>query len=862
MFRPGRRGKPKLFLFLVHEHATDTTQAFLPVVLAVGEGIFNRKVEVPVESDDPEELWGSAWDDLVDWLKASHGSLVFSALVLSFSVFLVANFGPKSTYFCSAASDRSSLVIYLQWAGVIIDAIILQLSWRVLSWAKTTKARLRTLGSILTFSSIAAGMAWLSARVSQHQSVVTYQSFQGLDSIYVFDILSSGITCAIVAVSASLWLCDSTPVALTGSATFISGLWTATQEVLAWGTYREPSRLQPLLVLSIICWGFSIFSFTANMRNILFIQRTVLLGFFIALIVSATVVALFKDTTISRHPANELIYKNRIEADRWLRTASVSTTMQLAVTEYKERHRGREPPANFDKWFEFALGRNSVIIDKFDQIEKDILPFWGLKPSKIQEGLEIVKALPDVGIIKIAGGKASHNEPANPDDKVVLDEAVAMISSFANHLPDMSIAINLRERPRILVPWDDIHRLTEFGSKPKSKLLPQGLTKREATESKQPEDAGGSLEAPPKLDMRPYVSPSAFHHLQALSCPPGSKTRAGVTWNVRDHCASCADPHSQGHFLVDWEYSLDPCHQPDIFHLHEFHTIPHRSELYQDLLPLFSRSKTDSFNDIIMPLIRPSARNFSDNVKFDNKDDVLFWQKEPVIQPITHDSLHGGQNYRFSRLVNSPAASEKRAMLLGTKLDKRGVLMRFEYETVPTRQASHIIPMEISHLFPKQCDDPTCKVITSEHFGYRPEENSLTNRYIMVLDTADGPAPETLEILGSNSVPVISSIFREWYTERLMPWTHFIPIDIRYHGLHSTMAYFFGLKDRGKINGRPQHMEGQASDGRWIAEEGRKWAEKAIRREDMEVYMFRLLLEWGRVINENRDSMVFTLKEQ
>jgi hypothetical protein len=47
----------------------------------------------------------------------------------------------------------------------------------------------------------------------------------------------------------------------------------------------------------------------------------------------------------------------------------------------------------------------------------------------------------------------------------------------------------------------------------------------------------------------------------------------------------------------------------------------------------------------------------------------------------------------------------------------------------------------------------------------------------------------------------------------------------------------------------------------WIASQGSLWAKKALRREDMEVYLFRLLLEWGRVINENREEIGFRLEQ-
>ena len=50
-------------------------------------------------------------------------------------------------------------------------------------------------------------------------------------------------------------------------------------------------------------------------------------------------------------------------------------------------------------------------------------------------------------------------------------------------------------------------------------------------------------------------------------------------------------------------------------------------------------------------------------------------------------------------------------------------------------------------------------------------------------------------------------------------------------------------------------MKGRVDDGEWIAQQGRKWADKTLGNRDMEVYLFRLLLEWGRLIDDARDKL-------
>ena len=53
--------------------------------------------------------------------------------------------------------------------------------------------------------------------------------------------------------------------------------------------------------------------------------------------------------------------------------------------------------------------------------------------------------------------------------------------------------------------------------------------------------------------------------------------------------------------------------------------------------------------------------------------------------------------------------------------------------------------------------------------------------------------------------------------------------------------------------------DGHDAESEKIAEEGRQWASCVLRKEDMEIYMFRLLSEWGRIVDDRREEVVFVL---
>jgi hypothetical protein len=130
-------------------------------------------------------------------------------------------------------------------------------------------------------------------------------------------------------------------------------------------------------------------------------------------------------------------------------------------------------------------------------------------------------------------------------------------------------------------------------------------------------------------------------------------------------------------------------------------------------------------------------------------------------------------------------------------------------------------------------------------------------RYRYLFD-ADGPGFSTrfIPFLKSNSVVFKAALFREWYEGRLTAWKHFVPVDLRLHDLFSSLAYFggYGVEDRNK-----RMMHGKLKQAEKIARDGKVWTEKVLRKEDMEVYMFRLLLEWARLTDDKRTEVGFRM---
>ncbi|PSR79127.1 hypothetical protein BD289DRAFT_442901 [Coniella lustricola] len=153
-------------------------------------------------------------------------------------------------------------------------------------------------------------------------------------------------------------------------------------------------------------------------------------------------------------------------------------------------------------------------------------------------------------------------------------------------------------------------------------------------------------------------------------------------------------------------------------------------------------------------------------------------------------------------------------------------------------------------------------------------------RHLIDLDGA-GFSGRFIPFVRSNSAVYRATIFRTWYDERVFPWTHYVPLDVSLRGVWGVLDFVRGwavgpasdasdaseaseareeLKPftSGPHNHHHHHQHHLTRLDESIAHQGSDWARRALRREDMQVYMFRLLLEWGRLVNDHRDEIGYT----
>ena len=147
------------------------------------------------------------------------------------------------------------------------------------------------------------------------------------------------------------------------------------------------------------------------------------------------------------HPIDRLIQQADEEFERKL--AKETKTLAEAAAAYRQR-RGRHPPPDFDKWWKFATQHNAIIVEEFwDQIYHDLEPFWALSPAQIRKAAWEFEMR-----IHVRNGKAS-TESNWFWTQIWLD----MLKQIEHLLPDIDIALNAMDEPRIVVPWEN---MTEY----------------------------------------------------------------------------------------------------------------------------------------------------------------------------------------------------------------------------------------------------------------------------------------------------------------------------------------------------------------------------------------------------------------
>ncbi|KAK7531704.1 uncharacterized protein J3D65DRAFT_638496 [Phyllosticta citribraziliensis] len=550
-----------------------------------------------------------------------------------------------------------------------------------------------------------------------------------------------------------------------------------------------------------------------------------------------------------RHPVEQLIADAEKNWDNLL--SRQSQTLEDAVARYRQKF-GTHPPPQFDRWFEFAKRKGVQLIDDgYDEIHRALTPFWALKPATIRARVREALGHGDNSLIGllIRDGQATHIEGGQEWQQ---EATLGMIKSFIAHLPDMDVAFNIHDEPRVVVPHDQLSRLI---ARAKGEKMPAALatTQPKNQFSKRPKDMNNGK----RIDEVSFTRFNQFAHQgtwthSRLSCSPDSPARS-IDENPPDNQTAYAV--SELGFIYNTTAFSDICNSPSLSSHYGFFDRPNAFNLVQELFPIFSQSKISSYQDILYPSPwywygKVPYEEFRDPA-WEDKADALYWR----------GSTTGG----FSR-ASGWRRQHRQHVVARLNEPGKALIMRKTTESVPAssnaddasspgveeqtvwapkaasrKDYASLFDVRFSHI--GQCDPGDCDA-QREFFKLADaadQQDAWGWKHLLDMD-GNAFSGRFYAFLQSKSLVYKMALFREWHGDWLQPWLHYVPLSLRGDEWLEVVRFFQGEEEGKRL-------------ARFVAARGREWAAKTLRNVDFEVWFFRLLLEYGRLIDDNRETI-------
>lgn len=529
--------------------------------------------------------------------------------------------------------------------------------------------------------------------------------------------------------------------------------------------------------------------------------------------------------------------------------AKQSKTLAEAVSEYRRRY-GISPPPLFDKWYGFATKRGVELIDEFDTIMDNLLPFWALQPGTIRARVREALGYNGNGLIAllIRNGKVAKIEGGPSWQLNVMKD---MMKEFATLLPDMDLAFNLHDEPRIVVPHDELSRMVAIAQE---EALPAANAVKSPTNgfSSPPgdlDDATRRIKEIKTSRFNEYPHQSTWIPSR-LSCSPDSPARS-FQEAAEDETSVYAYDDAFG-FISNHTAFSDICNSPSLRTSFGFFDRPNAFKIAHELIPIFSQSKISSYQDILYPspwyyygkTVTDQPAETHQLQYIEEKDmaweakNTSFWWRGSTTGGFSRD---GGWRRQHRQQFVQRISGLSDAKVLVRNGDETAP--QWDLRTAPRADYKDLIDIHFSGV--GQCDPGDCDA-QREYFDMAmpvDPQKAWAFKYLLDID-GNAFSGRFYSFLRSNSLTLKLSIFREWHEEWLLPWVHYLPLSMRGEE-HLEVVRYLSREEQGKMLG-PK-----------MAKESQEWAGKVLRNSDMEVWFFRLLLEYARVIDDNRASIGF-----
>ncbi|KAL0566580.1 hypothetical protein V5O48_015425 [Marasmius crinis-equi] len=530
------------------------------------------------------------------------------------------------------------------------------------------------------------------------------------------------------------------------------------------------------------------------------------------------------------HPIFELIAMAEKEWEQKKQRAS--TSLEEVVKEYRKRYK-RSPPKGFDKWWEYVKLHDVQLPDEYDQIYHDLEPLWGMKAADLED---IQKKLEDqedsytiakdgngpVALAKYAFGEGKYEQLI-----VGAGGIVELLKAVENDLPPFRANFN---------PHDNPNRLTDYEVKD-TLLTAAGAGERIGRNGLPKPATLGWLTACSPIS-RARTMPDSFvqsHNQQIKLDGPAPPSVDNPKFPFQSSATRYPSfppntPRSKT-FIYDHVKTMDPCTHPALLWTHGvFLSHSEGPSAQPHMIPQFSPCTTTIHHNIHVPT--PYAWI----------DELLPWDNPPWEEREDERLMWRGSDTGIYHAKYLRWESSHRDWLVTWASGMKGTVdVLFDREGNETSPVGVPKALKKARLNPamvdmgfawvNQCEKEICDKMKEIYPSVKTMSPKEAGNYKYVMDVdGNGWSGRFKRLMTSHALVFKSTIFPEWYSDRIQPWVHYVPVQVDLSDLYDALMFF-----RGDGNGDGGHED----LAKKIGAQGREWSKAYWRKEDLTAYFFR-----------------------
>ena len=384
---------------------------------------------------------------------------------------------------------------------------------------------------------------------------------------------------------------------------------------------------------------------------------------------------------------------------------------------------------------------------------------------------------------------------------------------FKDILPDMEITINGLAEPRVIVPNDQLEHLI--------RTCPR--VDPTATDEQQRKP----------LEIMDLAKNKSWQ-IGTRSCPENSPSRSILL-----------PAEEKGlQFIRNVTQSKDVCEAPEAAMSHAMFLAPDSLKVTDTLVPMFSHGKPSSSQDILYPSpdyidgYQKGKYNETEDPLWENKINQLYWTGSDTGGYATRDNWRHFHRQRFvDRVTNS---KNEISILQRVKSGRFGKSTRWEEHKQTMASLSDLVHVHFSSM--SFCAEDACSEEEQALPVGKGEERSAGygSKFLFDVD-GNGRTERYYRLLGSRSTVFKQTMYTEWHDDRIVPWVHYVPVSLGMGELPEILN-FMAKDQQGQVIAKN------------IADAGREWQQTALREADMDLAFLRILLEYARLISDERDQ--------